>query len=293
MPLLLRHIAPVAFVILWSTGWIAARYVADFADPLLFLVYRFALAGVLLGGIAALLGASWPKSRAGRWHAVASGVLLHAGYLGGVLWAVKQGLPASLSALIAALQPILSAILAPFLLRETFSRQRALGVLLGFGGLCLILAPRLAASAGSGEAPAGVPILVNMLALVSATAGTFYQKRFVQEGDLRTVATLQYAGATAAMIPAALLLGNLHCHWSPFAGAVLAWSVLALSIGAIMLLLVLIREGEVGRASQLLFLAPPVAAVQAMILFGDRLSPIQWIGMAVTTAGVALAMRRA
>ena len=166
--------------------------------------------------------------------------------------------------------------------------------MLGFIGLSLVLTPRLAALAGAGDAPLGGLILVNCLAMVSVTAGTFYQKRFVQGGDLRSVAALQYAGAAVSIIPAVLLLGQVrHFDPSPFAWAVLAWSVLAISIGAIVLLLLLIREGEVTRASQLLFLVPPVAALQAMVLFGDRLSPVQWLGMAVSTAGVALARQRA
>ena len=127
--------------------------------------------------------------------------------------------------------------------------------------------------------------------MLSVTAGTFYQKHFIRDGDLRTIAVLQYAGALVTMLPAALLLGDLHFRWSPFAWAVLGWSVLGLSIGAILLMLLLIREGEVTRASQLLFLVPPVAAVQAMLLFGDQLSLVQGLGMIITSAGVALAMR--
>ena len=288
---MIRQIAPICFVFLWSTGWIVARYVADFADPLFFLLLRFLFAGLLLAGLAIAAGARWPKSPGERWHALASGVLLHAGYLGGVWWAIQHGLSASLSALIAALQPILTAILAPVLLGERLGAARIAGVVLGFCGLVMVLAPRLLALAGTGAAPAGLLIAINVGAMVSATAGTFYQKRFIPSGDLRTLAVLQYAGAFVAMVPAAALLGDGHFHWSGFAVAALAWSVVALSIGAIVLLLLLIREGELTRASQLLFLVPPVAALQAVVLFGDQLAPLQWAGMAVTSAGVALAMR--
>lgn len=288
---LIRFVAPAGFVLLWSTGWIVARYAADFADPFLFLLLRFLFAGALLAGMAVLARAPWPRGREAL-HAGISGVLLHTFYLGGVWWAVEQGLSASLSALLAALQPILAAVFAPWLLRERMGPVRALGVALGFLGLCLVLAPRLTALAESGEKPAGIPIFINVLAMVSVTAGTFYQKAFVRTGDLRTVAVLQYAGASLGMLPLALFLGDLHFRATPFAWGVMAWSVLAISIGAIVLLLLLIRHGEVTRASQLLFLVPPVAALQAMVLFGDRLSLAQWIGMAVTSTGVALAMRR-
>ena len=289
---MLRQFAPIGFVFLWSTGWIVARYCVDFADPLFFLVLRFLFAGAVLAALALLARATWPVGQNARAHALVSGVLLHTGYLGGVWWAVQHGLSASLSALIAALQPILTALFAPLLLGERFGLARAGGVALGFAGLVLVLLPKLVVLSGSTDAPALVPITINVLAMVSVTAGTFYQKRFIPTGDLRAVAVLQYVGASLAMIPLALAFGDLHFHWSLFAAGVMAWSVLALSVGAIVLLLILIREGEVSRASQLLFLVPPVATVQAMILFGDALAPVQWVGMAVTTVGVALAMRQ-
>ena len=288
---MIRRIAPVCFVFLWSTGWVVARYVVDFADPLLFLLLRFLFAGALLALLAIAAGARWPETPRGKAHALVSGMLLHGGYLGGVWWAIQHGLPASLSALIAALQPILTALCAPVLLRERAGAARMGGVGLGLLGLTMVLAPRLGALATLDAAPAAVPIAVNICAMVSATAGTFYQKRFLPTGDLRTLTVLQYAGAFLVVAPAAVLLGDLHMQWSWFAGATLAWSVVGISIGATLLLLLLIREGEVTRASQLLFLVPPVAALQAAILFGEHLTTLQWCGMAVTSVGVALAMR--
>lgn len=289
---MLHRIAPLAFVFLWSTGWIVARYVVDFADPLLFLVFRFLFAGLILGAFALAVRAAWPRTGQERIHALVSGVLLHTGYLGGVWWAVQHGLSASLSALISAIQPILTAAIAPLLLGERFGAERAIGIALGFCGLFMVMLPRLSAATGA-DGSAAFPILVNCLSMVSVTAGTLYQKRFIRTGDLRTIAALQYASATVVMIPFAVLIGDLHFHWSLFAALNLAWAVGGLSIGAIALLLFLIRQGEISRASQLLFLVPPVAALQAMILFGDRLAPVQWAGMAMTAAGVALSMRRA
>ena len=147
---MIRQIAPIGFVCLWSTGWIVARFAADFADPLLFLVYRFLFAGGILAAMAIAANAVWPSTGRERLHALASGVLLHTGYLGGVWWAVQHGVSASLSALFAALQPILTAAFAPLLLGEHFSFSRGAGVALGFAGLCLVLAPRLSAPGGSG-----------------------------------------------------------------------------------------------------------------------------------------------
>jgi drug/metabolite transporter (DMT)-like permease len=282
--------APILFVFLWSTGWIVARYAADYADPLTFLGFRFAGAGLAIFALVFAAGAPFPKTRAEIGHALISGVLLHAAYLGGVWWAVRHGVPASISALIAAVQPIATALLAPALLGERTSLRRLGGVAVGLVGLTLVLWPKLA-TASFGE-DAVLPIGVNVLAMFGATAGFFYQKRFHPSGDLRAVAGLQYVGALAAILPVAFLLEPMRVEWNMTMAAVLAWSVLALSLGAIGLLLLLIRHGEVSRAAQLIYLVPPTAAIQAYFLFGERLSALQLLGMGATAAGVAIANRR-
>jgi drug/metabolite transporter (DMT)-like permease len=284
------RVAPLLFVAIWSTGWIVARYSADYADPLTFLCFRFGVAGLLLLGIAVASGAPFPKTRQQWLDALISGVFLHAIYLGGVWWAIRAGLPASLSALIAAGQPIVTALLAPALLGERSSLGRSLGVGLGLIGLVLVLWPKLgAAQIGAGSLTL---IGVNVLATLSATFGFFYQKRRLPTGDLRAIVSLQYAGALLVTMPAAFLLEPMQITWNATMIAVLAWSVLALSIGAIGLLLLLIRHGEVSRASQLIYLVPPTAAAQAYLLFGESLGAVQIVGMAVTAAGVAIAGRR-
>jgi drug/metabolite transporter (DMT)-like permease len=235
-------------------------------------------------------GAPFPKTRQQWLDALISGVFLHAIYLGGVWWAIRAGLPASLSALIAAGQPIVTALLAPALLGERSSLGRSLGVGLGLIGLVLVLWPKLgAAQIGAGSLTL---IGVNVLATLSATFGFFYQKRRLPTGDLRAIVSLQYAGALLVTLPAAFLLEPMQITWNATMIAVLAWSVLALSIGAIGLLLLLIRHGEVSRASQLIYLVPPTAAAQAYLLFGESLGAVQIVGMAVTAAGVAIAGRR-
>ena len=286
---LFDRLAPLLFVLVWSTGWIVARYSADYADPLTFLCFRFASAALLLLGLAVVSGAPFPRSGRDWLHALVSGVFLHAIYLGGVWWAIRQGVPASVSALIAAAQPIATALLAPALLGERASWRRSLGVLLGLVGLILVLGPKLgAAGIGAGLLPIGV----NILAMAGATAGFFYQKRFLPAGDLRAMAGLQYVGAFAVMLPAAFLLEPMHVVWNGTMLLVLGWSVLALSIGAIWLLLLLIRHGEVSRASALIYLVPPTAAAQAWLLFGETLNVVQIAGMALSAAGVAIASRR-
>ena len=180
---------------------------------------------------------------------------------------------------------------SPALVGERIGLARWSGVIIGFVGICLVLAPKLVGLDPKQLNAALVPIGVNFVAMAGVTAGTFYQKRFIHTGDLRSVATLQYVGALLAGVPMAALAGGFRINWTPTAFAVLAWSVLALSIGAIALLLLLIRRGEVSRSAQLIFLVPPLSALQAHFLFGENLSAVQIVGMALTACGVALAAR--
>ncbi len=285
-------LAPGVFVFLWSTGWIAARAAALDSDPLTFLAARFALAFAVFLLLVAVMRATWPRRPQEYAHAFASGILLHAGYLGGVWWAVGQGVPAGISAVIAATQPIMTAMLAPWLLRERIGKLQWLGIALGFAGIVVVLAPRLAAATGADFGRLQLALFVNMVAMVSVTLGTFYQKRFISSGDLRTTALLQYVGAAPALLLAAWLLEPMRLTVSWTGVATMAWSVLAISLGAILLYLWLIREGAVSKSANLVYLVPAAAAIEAWVLFGERLSLVQVIGIAITITGVALASRR-
>jgi drug/metabolite transporter (DMT)-like permease len=291
-PSLLLRVAPAVFVLIWSTGWLSARFAAPYADPLTFLGIRYVLAGLVLTGIALAAGARWPRSPREAGHAMVSGVLLHAIYLGGVWWAIRHGLPTAISGLIAAVQPILTALLAPFILGEHIGRRQWIGIGLGFAGIALVLEPQLEGVAWSALGGVMLPMLVNVVGMVAVTAGTFYQKKFIATGDLRTVTILQYLGAALATWPVAFLVERLDVTWNLTVIATMAWSVLALSIGAIGLLLLLIRNGAVSRAAALIYLVPPSVAIEAFLLFGERLSALQVVGLVVTAAGVALAVRR-
>ena len=291
--LIFRRAAPAFFVFLWSTGWIVARYSAEYADPLTFLSARYACAGAVLLVYAVLAGARWPATSADWAHAAFSGVLLHAIYLGGVWIAIAHGVPASISALLAALQPILTAALAPLFLRERIGAKQWLGIVLGFAGIIIVLSPKLAGVAPGQLGAVAIPLAINAIAMIAVTAGTFYQKRYIHSGDLRTVTILQYAGAIAVTLPVAWLIEPMRLEVNATTILIMLWSVLAISIGAIALLLLLIRRGEVSRAAQLIYLVPPTAAIQAYFLFGEQLSPLQLAGMALTVIGVALASRAA
>lgn len=283
---------PLVFVLIWSTGWVVAGYSAPYADPLTFLSLRYACAAVLVAGFAALSGATWPATRRAWADVLLTGVLLHAVYLGSVWWALRHGLPAGISGLIAALQPILTALLAPWLLGERISLLRWGGILMGFLGIGLVLQPKLVNVEPALLWSIALPILVNVIGMISVTAGSFYQKTYLASVDLRSTTALQYVGALLVTLPMAFLLEPMQITWNLTMVLVLGWSVLALSLGAVGLMLLMIRRGAVSRMATLIYLIPPTVAFEAWLLFGERLSLVQLAGMAVTVLGVALASRK-
>ncbi len=284
---LLPRIAPPLFVVIWATGFVVARLVAPHADPLTFLSARFVLAALVLAALAALLRAPWPRTRAEWGSGLVAGTLLHGFYLGGVFWAVKHGLPAGIAALVAGLQPLATGLLVGPYLGERVTPRRWLGIAVGFLGAVLVVAPKLGAADGF---PPG-PLAICLLAMLSITIGTIWQKRTAAAADLRTNAVVQYLGATAVTAPLALLTEAGRLDPVPELWAGLAWAVFGLSIGAIGLLLFLLRRGAVAGVAALLYLVPPVSALMAYGLFGETLSPVQIAGMAVAALGVAIASR--
>ncbi len=287
----LATVAPLLFVLAWSTGWIVAGFSARHADPLWFLFLRFSLAAAVIALIALAMGAPWPRSRREIGHAMMSGVLLHAVYLAGVWWAVRNGVPAGVSGIMAGLQPVMTAMLAPALLGERITIRQATGVALGFLGIVLVLMPKLVGVAPEAFRAIAVPLAVNFGSMIAVTLGTFYQKRFVSGGDMRTTTAWQYIAAALAMVPLVLLFGSPEAEWNQTLILTMAWSVLALSVGGIFLFLYLIRRGEVSRATAYIYLVPAVSALMAFVAFGETLTVVQLIGMAVTAIGVWLATR--
>ncbi len=280
-------LVPALFVGIWATGFLVARLVAPHVDPLTFLSARFVLSALAFAGLAVAAGAAWPRGVRGWRDAVVAGVLMQGIYLGGVFWSVRHGLPAGISALVTGLQPLLTALLALPLLGERVEPRRWAGIGLGFGGALLVLQPQLRTGA---DGVGLLPMLASAAAMVGITLGTIWQKR-TGAADLRTNAAAQFIGAAVVMIPLAALTedGRFDASWQAWAG--LGWAVCGLSLGAISLLLVLIRRGAVAGVASLFYLVPPVVAVLAFALFGERLVPVQGVGMAVAVAGVALASR--
>ncbi len=264
--------ASASFVLIWATGFIVARLSAPHVEPLTFLTIRFSIAGVLLVLLALAFKARWP-GRSAASHAFIAGTLLHGGYLGACYWAVANGLPAGITALIVGLQPIFTALLAGSFLGERITLRHWLGL-------------AVALAAVEGVTPA--TILVVILGALSITLGSIYQKRFVTHVDLLAGTAWQYGGALLVVFLGALLTENFRFDATRDAWIALGWSVIVLSIGAILLLMVLIRHGDVAKVSALIFLVPGVAALMAWALFDETLTPIQILGMVVCAGGVLL-----
>ena len=282
------RLAPGLFVVIWSSGFIVARLVAPHAEPFTFLSLRFLLTVGVLGTVALLAGARWPQGWRGWRDALLAGILLQGLYLDGVFWAVSRGLPAGLSALITSLPPLLTALVAGPVLGERVSPRRWLGVIVGAVGAALVLAPKIGSGADAVPLDA---LAVCFGATLALTGGTLWQKRFAAAVDLRTNAAVQFLGAGLMTLPLALLLEEGRFDASVPALVGLAWAVLGLSVGGVLLLLGLIRRQAVAGVSALFYLVPAVSAVMAYALFGETLVPVQIAGMAVAVVGVALASR--
>ena len=280
--------ASASFVVIWATGFIVARLSAPHVDPLTFLTVRFGIAGILLAVLAMVFKAHRPGRRAAA-HAVVAGAMLHGGYLGACYWAVAQGLPAGIAALIAGLQPILTAIVAGKLLGERITPRHWLGLAVALAGLALVLAPKLDLSATRGITP--VTILAMVFGAISITLGSIYQKRHVTHVDLLPGTAWQYVGGFIIVFLGALLSENFRFDATPDAWIALGWSVIVMSIGAILLLMALIRHGDVSRVSALIFLVPAVAAIMAWLLFDETLTLVQITGMLVCAIGVIIVTR--
>ncbi|MEM0900819.1 MAG: DMT family transporter [Pseudomonadota bacterium] len=283
----LASVAPVILVLVWSTGWISAKYADPFSGPLTFLFFRFLFSIAVFVGLALVLKRSWPRCPVTITHALLSGALLHTLYLGGIWWAIEQGVPASVSGLLAALQPLMTAMIAYWIVGERLTSRQKLGLLIGFGGLLVALTPKLATLQGQALAAAILPLAINALAMASVTIGTVYQKRSLQKVDLVTVASLQYIGAAVFMVPAILLVEpEMYLEWNVQTSLVMIWSVLGLSLGAVLLLLYLIGRGEVSRAASLIYLIPPTVGFQAWLLFDEEITLPLLIGTAIVVTGV-------
>jgi drug/metabolite transporter (DMT)-like permease len=284
---MLMRIAPIVFVLLWSTGFIGSKLGANDAEPFTFLAVRFLIVLAILAPVAAIA-----KRRARSWnergHAMVVGMLIHGAYLGGVFWAIRHGMPAGVAALIVSLQPVLTSLLSAPLLGEKLAARHWLGLVLGLAGAVLILVPGLEHVLETGDGITGPTVVATVFALGGITAGTIYQKRFATGTDLLAGSVWQYVGAVVLVGAASLAFETRVIHWTPKFIFALSWLVLVLSIGAISLLMLLIRQNAVASVSGLFYLVPACTSVIAYFMFGETLGPLQLAGLVLATLAVLM-----
>lgn len=277
---------PVVFVLIWSTGFIVAKYGLPYAPPLTFLALRYLFSILCFFAWIGVSRAPWPREPDQWAHLAVTGVLMHAGYLGGVWVAVEHGMGSGLAALIVGLQPVLTAV---WMSRagQGVTRLQWLGLVLGLVGLLLVVWRKLMA----GTEVTALTLTATLVALLCITAGTLYQKRFLKGTDVRTANLIQLAAALAVTLPLTWfetepIAWNLH-----FAGA-MAWSVLGLTLGGSSLLYLLIQRGAATSVTSLLYLVPPTTALMAWLLFGEFITVTTVTGTLLTALGVALVVRQ-
>jgi len=277
---------PWVFVAVWSTGFVVARLAMPHAPPLSFLCWRYAFSLLAFGLWIRVAGVAWPQGRAQWGHLALSGVLMHAGYLGGVWAAVRAGIPAGTVALIVGLQPVLTAIWLSATGGRVTRRQWA-GLVLGFAGLVMVVSRKF----GQGGEANWLNLSFAIAALLSITLGTLYQKRFVAPCDVRSANAVQLSAALLLTLPLALLETEAM-RWNAELRWAMAWSVLALTLGGSSLLYLLIQRAAATSVTSLMYLVPPVTALIAWLLFAEPITALTVAGTALTAVGVALVVRQ-
>ncbi|MBK8456663.1 MAG: DMT family transporter [Phyllobacteriaceae bacterium] len=275
------------FVALWATGFLGARLAMPWAEPFSFLFLRFAIAAGLFA--AAMAALKRPRiTIAAAIRSAMVGALMHGLYLGGVFWAIRNGMPSGMSALLVGLQPVLTALLAGPVLGETIAARQWGGLAAGLVGVAMVLWPKLDVS---GAGVTGATLAACLGAVFAMALGTIWQKRFVAGVDLIPATAMQYVGGAAVTGLLAMAFETWRFQWTGELAFALAWLVLVLSVGAILLLMALIESGAVAGVASLFYLVPGVTAILAWALFGESLNALQIAGMAVTAAAVAAATR--
>jgi len=283
--LILERFAPTLFVLLWSTGFVGAKYGLPYADPFIFLAIRILIASILLF---ALAKAMRMPVRIGRGAIARSGLIgffLHACYLGGVFYSIAQGLPAGVAAVVTSLQPVLVSVFAVKVLGEQLRLRQVIGLLIGLIGVILVLGPSIDAQI---PAPAIIAILT---ALIGSTSATLLQKKMGSDIPLLSGTAYQYlfSGCILGMI--ALATQETTINWTLRFTVAFIWLILVLSVGAILLLLWLLNSGSAAKVSSLFYLVPPATAIEAFFLFGEKVNTQGFLGIGITALGVWLVMR--
>ncbi len=279
--------APLLFVLLWSTGFIGARYGLPYIEPMTFLAVRMIFVVAILAVIALIARARWPHG-AEIGHSMVAGSLVHGVYLGGVFTAISQGVPAGISALIPGLQPILTSTIANRFMGEKVTRLQWFGLALGLIGVALVLHDRSVTGSGS-----WLGWIASLMSLLGITFGTLYQKRYCGRIDWRAGNLVQYVAAGAWFWLGAFSFETRSIHWNGELVFAMVWLVLVLSIGAVALMYWLIRRSAATGFASLFYLVPAVTALLAYLLFGEKLDALSVLGMVICAVGVVLVNRGA
>ena len=270
------------FVTVWGAGFVATRIALQYAAPFTYIGVRYAIAFVV-ALVAFGWRARWPTTRAQWGHVAVAGLLSHAGYLGGSHYAQRWGLSAGVTALILALQPVLTAVIVSRWLHERLSRSQLVGVAIGLAGVALVVGHRV-----DGGAVTVRSLLAVGWALACVTGGTLYQRQFCAAVDLRSAVCIHFAATALVMLPLGAVVEGFAIAWNPQIAMTLAYHVVLASIGAYSILHLLLRRGEATGVTSLLYLTPPVAALSEWAIFGAAPTLTMWLGMAVACVGVAM-----
>ena len=289
---LLLRLAPLVFVTLWSTGFIAAKYSMQNADPFVFLCLRFSITALALVPILLLAGAALPRRIWSFRHDMVTGVLMHCGYLGYLFWPIKNGVPSGIVAIIIGLQPILTMTLATLYIGEHLDFRKLAGLVIGFIGISIVIIGKYGVTLGLAGGLDPLDLLMCLVSLFSMATGVFYQKKFCDQSQLLPGTLMQYVAGSLATAGFALLWSeSWTVDWTATFALALTWQVLGLSIGAVVLLMYIIRNGEAGRISSMFYLVPPLVVVEAHFLFGETLGLVSIGGMLICIAGVITVSR--
>jgi drug/metabolite transporter (DMT)-like permease len=285
---LFEDIAPWFFVLIWSSGFVVAKYAFRSSDVIFFLSIRLFIAAAILALITKAMKQSLRLTKRELIASLLIGVALHAIYLGGVWQAIAEGSPAGIASVITSLQPVLVSLIAVRLLGEALRRIQVIGLLLGLAGVFLVLAP---AFSRVGEMTL-IALVLLLAALSGSTSATLLQKKLGASIPLLAGTTYQFLIAAIILGIYSLATGRTSLEWNLESTLAMAWAVIVTSIIAVLLLLWMLTRGSAARVSSLLYLVPPMTAIQALVLFGEKLNPQAIIGIAMTALGVALVQKR-
>jgi drug/metabolite transporter (DMT)-like permease len=269
----------------WGAGYVATKVGLQYAPPFTFLALRFFFGLLCLLPIVLIWRTRWPRSRAELGHLAVAGLLMHAVQLGGSHYAQYLGMSAGVSALIISCQPLLTASIASRFLNERLQPRQWLGIAIGLAGVALVVWHQIdIREVGLGS------LLGTLIALGGVTAATLYQKQFCRDADLKSAAVVQFAAALLVMAPLAVVVEEFRVDWTWQMAAAIGFLVIFTSIFGVSVLYVLIRHNEATRVTSMMYLPPVFAVVLEMSLFGIVPSALAFGGMAITCAGVALAV---